>query len=769
MKDIDTENLYKNALKLHKEKNYEIAKKKYEEILSINPNHVNSLNNLGIILSTQKKYSNAINLFKKVINIDSKNKEALNNLGLSLFNLKNFHEAEICFLKILKIEKNINTLNNLAIVFKEQKKYQKSIAALKQAIEISPNSFQLYNNLGTILMSMKNFEEAIIYFKKSIKIKPNYVDVLNNIGIAYFNLRNFVKSVEFFEKSISIDQNNFKSLYNFANVLKELSRFDESISFYKKAININPKFADALNNLGLVLIQLKKFDEAINYLNKSLQLKKNTEVFNNLLSVYVFLGDYIKAIKIYDVIESEKKSNLVTQFLSMNIFPTIYDSSEQIEIFRKRFKFFINKINEIIDKNENLSHSEILNALKSSTNFYLSYQGRNDLNLQVDYANLIYKLSKKVWPFNKVSKPRIYNNKKIKIGFISGFFYDHTVSRLFKNWIIKLDKNKFEKKIIYIGNKIDIVTKELIRHSQSFIIEENINLLIELIKNENFDVIIYLDIGMNPKIQILASLRFARFQFVTWGHPVTSGLKEIDYFLSSEHMETENSKKYYTEKLICIPGIGIDFDPDIKKISSPKLKKIDENVIYLNHQSLFKMLPKDDHIYLDIIKKNSNCKFWFISGSNGLVTEVFKNRLKNLFLKNNLEFEKYIYFFDKCRREEFLGIINQSDIILDSIDWSGGNSNLEAISLNKPIVTLPSNYLRGRHTYAMLKIMNINETIAKSKENYVDIAVKLAKDLSYRQKIINLIKSNKNKILFDKTSVNFIDDFLSKNLFVNKN
>ncbi len=769
MKEIDTENLYRNALKLHKEKNYGIAQKKYEEILIINPNHVNSLNNLGIILSTQKKHSNAISLFKKAINIDSKNKEALNNLGLSLFNLKNFHEAEICFLKVLKIEKNINTLSNLAIVFKEQKKYKKSIAALKQAIEISPDSFHLYNNLGTILMSMNNFEEAIIYFKKSIKIKPDYVDALNNIGIAYFNLRNFVKSVKFFERSISIDQNNSKSLYNFANVLKELSRFDESIGFYKKAINIDPNFADALNNLGLVLIQLKKFDEAISYLNKSLQLKKNTEVLNNLLSVYVFLGDYIKAIKLYDEIELEKKSNLVTQFLSMNIFPTIYDSSEQIEIFRKRFKFFINKINKIIDESENLNQAEILNALKSSTNFYLSYQGRNDLNLQIDYANLIYKLSKKVLPFYKVSKSRNYNNKKIKIGFISGFFYDHTVSRLFKNWIIKLDKNKFEKKIIYIGNKIDIVTKELIRYSQNFIIEENINSLIELIKNENFDVIIYLDIGMNPKIQILASQRFARFQLVTWGHPVTSGSKEIDYFLSSEYMETENSKKYYTEKLICIPGIGIDFDPDIKKISSPKLKKINENVIYLNHQSLFKMLPKDDHIYLDIIKKNSNCKFWFISGSNILVTEVFKNRLKNLFLKNNLEFEKYIYFFEKCRREEFLGIINQSDIILDSIDWSGGNSNLEAISLNKPIVTLPSNYLRGRHTYAMLKIMNINATIAQSKENYVDIAVKLAKDVSFRQKIINLIKSNKNKILFDKSSVNFIDDFLSKKLIVNKN
>ena len=68
---------------------------------------------------------------------------------------------------------------------------------------------------------------------------------------------------------------------------------------------------------------------------------------------------------------------------------------------------------------------------------------------------------------------------------------------------------------------------------------------------------------MNPKVQILGSLRLAPIQCCTWGHPATSGLKNIDYFFSSELMENKNSKKYYTEKLIKLPGLGTDYDkPD---------------------------------------------------------------------------------------------------------------------------------------------------------------------------------------------------------------
>ena len=64
---------------------------------------------------------------------------------------------------------------------------------------------------------------------------------------------------------------------------------------------------------------------------------------------------------------------------------------------------------------------------------------------------------------------------------------------------------------------------------------------------------------------------------------------------------------------------------------------------------------------------------------------------------------------------------------------------MEAISLNKPIVTCPSEFIRGRHTYSILKKLNIEETIASSKKKYVEIAVKLSKDNDFRNSIINKI------------------------------
>ena len=197
-------------------------------------------------------------------------------------------------------------------------------------------------------------------------------------------------------------------------------------------------------------------------------------------------------------------------------------------------------------------------------------------------------------------------------------------------------------------------------------------------------MLIYLDIGMRPKIQILSSLRLAPIQCNTYGHPVTSGFKNIDYYFSSELMENQNSQKYYSEKLITLPGLGINYEsPNLSKIKKPEIVNKSNVTIFLNFQSLFKLLPQDDHIYLDILKKYPNCCFWFIHGMNNSITSIFKERISKLFQKEGYSFEKYSYFHPRCGQDEFFGLVEESDIILDSLNWSGGNTSLEAISLNK--------------------------------------------------------------------------------------
>ena len=63
--------------------------------------------------------------------------------------------------------------------------------------------------------------------------------------------------------------------------------------------------------------------------------------------------------------------------------------------------------------------------------------------------------------------------------------------------------------------------------------------------------------------------------------------------------------------------------------------------------------------------------------------------------------------------EKLLKLKAKRIIILDSLDWSGFNTSLDALSLDKPIITLPSKFMRGRHTYGILKILKIDENITE--------------------------------------------------------
>ncbi len=70
------------------------------------------------------------------------------------------------------------------------------------------------------------------------------------------------------------------------------------------------------------------------------------------------------------------------------------------------------------------------------------------------------------------------------------------------------------------------------------------------------DVIYYPEIGMDPVTLFLAARRLAPLQIAGWGHPITTGLPEIDLFMSGELLESEGADNHYRERLIRLPGTG---------------------------------------------------------------------------------------------------------------------------------------------------------------------------------------------------------------------
>ena len=691
------------------------------------------------------------------------------NFALALQNHKknNFQIAEKLYNEILKSSPyHEGAQSNLGILYNQLGKHQKAINCFEKAIQINPNFANAYYSLGAIFTQLGEIQKAISYYEKAIQINPNHIHAHNNLGITLNELGESQKAINCFEKAIQINPNYIDAHNNLGITLNELGENQKAISCYEKAIQINPNFANAYYNLGIILNELGEIQKAISYYEKAIQINPNyIDAHINLGITLNKLGESQKAINCFEKAIKIEPENLTSHWLSMNVFPVIYKNFEEMEQYRNNFIKSINKVNLLLDTQSKYSKKQLISAINSSTNFYLHYQGTDVLDLQKRYANLIEKITQNIYQeFNKERKKNI-SSKYIKVGFVSCFFKNHTISKLFKNWILKLDQKYFKRFVYYAGNEFDDTTNEIKQNVDYFFNHTDVDQLINQIFKDNLDVLIYLDIGMKPIIQILSSLRLAPVQCNTWGHPVTSGFKNIDYYFSSELMEYKNSQKNYSENLITLPNLGINYDfPNLSNIKKPNILNESSSTIYLNLQSLFKLIPQDDHIYLDILKKNSNCCFWFIQGNNNSVTSIFKERISKLFKKEGYNFEKYSYFHPRCKQEEFFGLIEESDIILDSFNWSGGNTSLEAISLNKPIVTYPSNFMRGRHTYGILKILDIDETIATSKKNYVEIAVKLANEKKFRNSIVDKIKKNKNKLFNDDKSLKFLEEVIRKKL-----
>jgi predicted O-linked N-acetylglucosamine transferase (SPINDLY family) len=101
---------------------------------------------------------------------------------------------------------------------------------------------------------------------------------------------------------------------------------------------------------------------------------------------------------------------------------------------------------------------------------------------------------------------------------------------------------------------------------------------------------------------------------------------------------------------------------------------------------------------------------------------------------------------------DYLSLNLAGDVLLDTPVWSGGKTSLEGLSCGLPLVTLPGDFMRGRHAFAMLKMIGIEDTIAQDVDHYVDIAVRLGTDPDFYREMRKEI-SNRSYRLFDDLSV----------------
>ena len=575
-----------------------------------------------------------------------------------------------------------------------------------------------------------NYKDSLKDLIKIYKLNKKS-DISNKIGVVLLKLNKKKFARQFFEISAKEDNNNFKPFFNLANLLK---RSDPMLSekYIDLALKIETK-PEATILKSHLLINRYQYITAIKLLEKL----QTAESFYLLGLSHLSLGNDSKSKSYFD--ESIKFKNNQINFLNLNTFPRVYRKSSDIKYFRNKFENLIYEINLSI-KNNKLTIEDKKNIITSKTNFNLAYQQKNDIELNKKYFNLLNNIFKK----NEIPKLK-YNRDKIL--FVSGFFFKHTVSKLFFNFIKEFSKvKKLKVSLLHISDKEDDWTYMYRDLDVKFYKITNIQKVFKFLDEENFGSVLFLDHSMNNISQALINNKFAKNYFVFFGHPITTGSKNMDYFISSNLMDKGN-QNHYSEKLILLDGIGFNYKIDNKlkdiNISATTVK---ENSFYIP-QGIFKFLPKYDYLFGEILDNDKQATISFIKDKDPYLNDKFINRLKRV-KKINKNFDRLI-FIEGMSQVSFYKKLASHKIILDTVGWSGGNTSMEALYLNKPIVTLQGKTLRANTTAAMLKQINLDILIAKDYKEYIFLANKIMKNEEFFKFIVNKIKNNKH-LIFDK-------------------
>jgi predicted O-linked N-acetylglucosamine transferase (SPINDLY family) len=332
-------------------------------------------------------------------------------------------------------------------------------------------------------------------------------------------------------------------------------------------------------------------------------------------------------------------------------------------------------------------------------------------------------------------------------------------------WLREHNHRAYSIHAYHLGEQSDHVTAEVRRLSRNFKhFPGQLEEAARAIREDELHVLVFLDLGLNPITTQLAALRLAPVQCATAEAPYTSGLPTVDYFLSSELMEPADAQQHYLEKLVVLPGVGVCFQKP--SIPFPLLSKSREEfglrpeaAVYLCCQGLSKYLPQHDDVFVRIAQKVRDAQFIFL-GSDGMTTVTLKNRLTRAFGLSGLKASDHCVFLRRgLPLLDYWNLHVISDAFLDTIGWSGCVSTFEAIACNTPVVTLPGAFMRCRHTYGILKQLQVFETIAASKEEYVDIAVRLGADPAWRGKIVARIAGGHGVLYSDTRSVLTLESF----------
>lgn len=571
----------------------------------------------------------------------------------------------------------VSILIDKACTLHEQGHLPEALSLLEEVIAFDPANISALQHIARIYSLIGNHHAALNIYQHLNNILPGSSKTLMLLGVEFAETGNYENAVNCFLECLKSEGANATLHLMTGIAYDELDKRDEALHHFGVAFELNPEDDTTLTHLAKSLISKLRMTEAEQYLLTALKINPaNALAYNNLGRIYKSQGKSVEAVAAYrNALKLDSQNPVVANnlLLCLNYLPNISPEA----IFSEHQKL----------------------------------------------CNQVYHVPSRL--SEQHSQPA---NGKLRIGYVSGDFHNHSVAFFFEPVLLHHDRLKFDIFCYSNDSRSDNTTKRLKATPTEWrsIVGLSDEQAAKMVTRDNIDVLVDLAGHSSENRLGLFALKPARLQVSWLGYPHSTGLSQMDYYLTDDLCDPNGMTEHlYTEKLIHLPGTFCCYLPPLQfpAVTPPPSTRSDV-ITFGCFNNFAKVNDTLIELWAGILSQVPGSRL--LLKSMALGDQVTQQSVLAKFQSLGITADRIALLGTVKSALDHLALYSQIDIALDTYPYHGTTTTCEALWMGVPVVTLAGSTHASRVGVSFLNSVGCQELIAVTAKNYINIAMSLA-------------------------------------------
>lgn len=654
-----------------------------------------------------------------------------NILGVARKGVGRLEGAVTAFEQALAIKPDYaDAHNNLGNALKDAGSLERAVLAFRRALALKPDYATAHNNLGTALRAKGDLDAAIASYERALAFEPAYADAHNNIGNALKDQGNLDEAITAYEAALRIRPNYADAYNNMGNALKDQGSLHAALAAYHRALEIRPDFATASNNKGNVLMAQGNLEGAVAAYRRALAVRPD------YASAHFNMGNALKNQGILD-------DAIAAYERALKIQPDYPDAEAQI-LHQKQHICDWDGFAQLEEASARLGITTP--SVPTFAMLSMSDNPQQQLARSRTWASERYRQVSDLIQARPVSRP-----SRLRVGYFGADFQDHATLYLLAGLLRRHDSARFDVHVYSYGMR---KTGELRKRTEKevdhfFDVSDQADMTIVAHAHEHhLDIAIDLNGYTTNSRSTLFQHRLAPVQVNYLGYPGSLGADFIDYIVGDPIVIPEDQRAHYSEKIIYLPHCYQPND-DTREIAETPTTRADHGLpedafVFCCFNNTYKISPLEFDIWMRVLTQVEGSVLWLMKSN-----AQSKANLCNEAERRGVDPSRLV-FAEKLSHAEHLARHKHADLFIDTFHFNAHTTASDALWGGLPIVTCRGKQFAACVAASLLNAVGLTELIAKTRQEYEDLMLALARQPHRLAEIRQKLRRNRLKEpLFD--------------------